>query len=212
MERNQTIYIQISAGRGPAECCWVVAQALKRLLAEAKASGLHSEVIDRQEGIQNGSLFSVLIAVTGQQVYSQLAHWQGTIQWIGQSPYRKYHKRKNWFIGVSFFKPKNKDQQLKMSEVVCQTFRGSGPGGQHRNKVETAVRATHAPTGVSTTSSEARSQHQNKQLAFKKLEQLLKSFEIDQQRELINEQWMQHLSLERGNAVLVFEGRKFIQR
>ncbi|GAA5043720.1 peptide chain release factor H [Marivirga lumbricoides] len=211
MERNQTIYIQISAGRGPAECCWVVAQALKRLLEEAKRQRLHSEVIDRQEGLQNGTLFSALVAITGDQAKSKMGDWEGTIQWIGQSPYRKYHKRKNWFVGVSFFKPQ-KGVALQTSDVSYKAFRGSGPGGQHRNKVETAVRATHAPTGVSTTSSEARSQHQNKQLAFKKLEQLLKSFEIDQQRELINEQWMQHLSLERGNAVLVFEGRKFIQR
>lgn len=211
MERNQTIYIQISAGRGPAECCWVVAQTLKRLLEEAKKLGLHAEVVDRQEGVQNGTLFSVLVSIIGNQVESKLEHWQGTIQWIGQSPYRKYHKRKNWFIGVSFFKP-SKSQILNSSDVVYQAFRGSGPGGQHRNKVETAVRATHTPTGVSTTSSEARSQHQNKVLAFKKLEQLIKSYEMNQQRERINEQWKQHLSLERGNAVLVFEGRKFMQQ
>lgn len=209
MKSNQTIYIQISAGRGPAECCWVVAQALKRLLTETKSLGLQSEVIDRQEGIQNGTLFSVLVSITGKQVQSRLQHWEGTIQWIGQSPYRKYHKRKNWFVGITFFEP-SKGQNLSTSDIVYKAFRGSGPGGQHRNKVETAVRVSHIPTGVSTTSSEARSQHQNKLLAFKKLEQLLKTYEMNQQRERINEQWMQHLSLERGNAVLVFEGIKFI--
>jgi len=54
-------------------------------------------------------------------------------------------------------------------EVQFQTLRGTGPGGQHRNKVETAVRATHLPTGITVIATEHRSQHRNKILALERL-------------------------------------------
>ncbi len=208
---NKTIYVQISAGRGPAECCWVVAQVLKKILSDCQRLGIKTTVLDRQEGLQNGTLFSALIAVSDTDPESQLSDWKGTVQWIGQSPFRKFHKRKNWFIGVSFFK-EEKSRQLNLSEVTFKAFRASGPGGQHRNKVETAVRATHVPTGISASSSEARSQHQNKQKALERLKVAVNDEFLNQQKQLINDQWMQHLSLERGNAVKVFEGRKFVER
>lgn len=208
---NKTIYVQISAGRGPAECCWVVAQVLKKILADCQNFGIEAKVIDRQEGVQNGTLFSALIAVSGVDPESQLGDWKGTVQWIGQSPFRKFHKRKNWFIGVSFFK-EEKSRKLNLSEVTFKAFRASGPGGQHRNKVETAVRATHVPTGISASSCEARSQHQNKQKAIERLKVAVNDEYLNQQKQLINDQWMQHLSLERGNAVKVFQGRKFEEK
>lgn len=212
MENNQeTWFVQISAGRGPAECCWVVAQALRRLLKDCEALGFCGSVTDRQEGTENGTLTSALVMVSGKEVEQRLGFWRGTVQWIGQSPYRKFHKRKNWFIGVAFFSP-GKASEWKSSDVVFKAFRGSGPGGQHRNKVETAVRATHIPSGISVYASEERSQYQNKQLALKKLEAQVKMETLNQQQRQLNDQWMEHLHLERGGAVLVFEGRNFQQK
>ena len=60
--------IQITSGRGPAECCWVVAQVLKRLLQEAADFGLLSEVIHREVGIENGTLNSALIKLQGESL------------------------------------------------------------------------------------------------------------------------------------------------
>lgn len=202
------LYIQITAGRGPAECCWVVAQVLKVLIKQCEELKLPTQVISRQQGTENGTLYSALLEVSGKEITRKLASWHGVIQWIGKSPFRKYHKRKNWFVGVAFFETKRHDK-INRNELQFQTFRASGPGGQHRNKVETAVRVTHKATGVTASASESKSQHQNKQLALKKLEQVFEQTMLDQQRKLIDDQWHEHLSLERGNAVKVFEGKDF---
>ncbi|MEL7147241.1 MAG: peptide chain release factor H [Bacteroidota bacterium] len=162
------IFIHVTAGRGPAECCWVAAQVLKRLITNCEDLKLGYKVVERQAGPENGTISSALLQVSGPRVATKLAGWKGTVQWIGKSKFRKFHKRKNWFIGVSFFEIA-KDLKMKHQDLDYDTFRGSGPGGQHRNKVETAVRVTHRPTGISATSTEYKSQVQNKKEALKKL-------------------------------------------
>ena len=67
----------------------------------------------------------------------------------------------------------NIDNNDLLKEVQIQTMRGSGPGGQHRNKVETAVRITHIPTGITVTATEHRSQLRNKKLALERLQKRL---------------------------------------
>ena len=200
--------MHISAGKGPAECCWVVAQVLKQIIKEISDLGLEYEIIDWQEGLQNRTLSSALVLIKGQAVARKLQNWEGTIQWIGKSPFRKFHKRKNWFVGVTTFS-ELKQVELKESEVVYQSFRASGPGGQHRNKVETAVRATHTTTGITASATDSRSQLQNKKNALSKLKNALQLNNMAVMRKRIDAQWQDHLTLERGNAVKVFKGDKF---
>ncbi|MGL4668354.1 MAG: peptide chain release factor-like protein, partial [Saezia sp.] len=95
------------------------------------------------------------------------------------------------------------------NEVAFETMRSSGPGGQHVNKTESAVRATHLPTGISVKVQTGRSQHANKNMAFLLLRHKLdehKNTQLDQQK---TERWMQHYQLERGNPVRTFTGDKF---
>lgn len=205
---NSKIYIQISAGRGPAECCWVVAQVLKVLIKEIESSALSYEVIQRQEGQQNRTLSSVLLSVSGKDVKVKMQEWEGTIQWIGQSPFRKFHKRKNWFVGVSFFE-ESQELKLNMNELEYQTFRSSGPGGQHRNKVETAVRVIHKPSGLQVTATDCKSQVQNKKNALQKMELAFQNHALNAWQQQMEDQWSAHLQLERGNPVKVFKGPKF---
>ena len=210
MGKNK-IYVQISAGRGPAECCWVVAQVLKEMIKFITHHQLSYSIVDRQEGSENRTVSSVLLLVEGKNVSKMMKEWEGTIQWIGKSMFRVYHKRKNWFVGVSLFE-ELEATSFRELDVEFQTFRSSGPGGQHRNKVETAVRATHKPTGLSVSSTDSKSQIQNKKASVLKLKETIAKDAVVQMQRRLDEQWKENLSLERGNPVKVFEGRGFISK
>ncbi|PHS10467.1 MAG: peptide chain release factor H [Kordia sp.] len=200
--------IQITAARGPAECCWVVAQVLKVFIAEVKAKGIEYIILQREKGIENGTVQSVSIQLSGTDVNSFLTTWTGTVQWVGTSAFRKYHKRKNWFIGVYEL------EQLSLSElnekdISFQTMRSTGPGGQNVNKVNSAVRAIHTPTGVQVVAMDSRSQHQNKKLAITRLKEKVMEANRQQLKTMELNLWKNHLSLERGNPIRVFNGTDF---
>lgn len=200
--------IQITAGRGPAECTWVVAQVLKKMLDEAKVFNLKCLVIEREQGVENGTLESAIIKLEGKAVNEFTNLWIGTIQWIGQSQFRKFHKRKNWFIGV-FEIPPISESQINESDIHYQSMRSSGAGGQHVNKVSSAIRATHIPTGISTVCMDSRSQHQNKKTARGRLLLKLEEEEIKKLKSQFQTTWMNQTQVQRGNPVRVFEGSDF---
>lgn len=201
---NMKIYIQITSGRGPAECCRVVALVLKEIIGQAQQKGLIVEILEREEGPLNRTLFSAVLSVEGTECNLLKEEWEGTVQWIAQSPYRIYHKRKNWFIGINTFKvPDVKDVDEK--EFSYQTLRASGPGGQHVNKTESAVRVTHLSSGLSVTASDQRSQLQNKKLATERLLIKLSAWKIEQTMRIAQENWNNHNSLQRGNPVKVIK-------
>ncbi|RZS99479.1 peptide chain release factor H [Aquimarina brevivitae] len=200
--------IQITAGRGPAECCWVVAQVLKYFLKEVQEIGLSYEVIHRSPGNENATLQSATVKLKGSDVDAFLKKWLGTIQWVGTSTFRKYHKRKNWFIGV-FELDTVVDQKIATKDISYQAIRSSGPGGQNVNKVNSAVRATHMSTGITVVAMDSRSQHQNKKLATERLKQKVWETHLDKVKQIVTDQWENHLNLQRGNPVRVFKGTDF---
>ncbi|QIK54692.1 peptide chain release factor H [Dysgonomonas sp. HDW5B] len=201
---SNKIYLQITSGRGPAECCRMVALVLERIMAQAKKKGLNTEVLEREQGVINRTLFSATLSIEGKGCEDIVKEWEGTIQWIAQSPYRIYHKRKNWFIGVnSFIVPDIKDANEK--EIEYQTLRASGPGGQHVNKTESAVRATHTPSGLSVTASDQRSQLQNKKLATERLLIKLAAWNVEQSMQAAQKNWNNHNNLQRGNPVKIIQ-------
>nr|WP_294938769.1 peptide chain release factor H [uncultured Flavobacterium sp.] len=200
--------IQITSGRGPAECTWVVAQVLKKVLQEAVALNLKATVLQHEAGSENGTVESAIILLEGNTAADFTVSWIGTIQWIGKSTFRKFHKRKNWFIGI-FEIEKSKEMVFSGKDIQYQAMRSSGAGGQHVNKVSSAIRATHVPTGLSVVSMDSRSQHQNKKLATERLLQKLKEESVVQLKNQFQAQWTNQLQIERGNPVRTFEGSDF---
>jgi len=203
-----TRWVQISSGRGPAECCWVVARVAERLIEEAKEAALKVQFLESVPGPEPGTFKSVLLVIEGEGAPAIENRWTGTVQWIGTSPFRPHHKRRNWYVGiepVSFPEiPPGSAQDIKV-----ETMRSSGPGGQHVNKTETAVRATHIPTGLSAIAQEERSQHLNRNLALARLRVLVERENARIQGQAQKERWDVHNAIERGNPVRVFEGLEF---
>ena len=212
-KKMKTKTIQITAGTGPAECTWVVAKVLKELLKAATLEKLNYDILNQEKGEENGTVRSATVQLVGDDktINKFLNQWTGTVQWIGQSTFRKFHKRKNWFVGI-FEMEDVLELELKETEVYYQAIRSSGPGGQHVNKVSSAIRATHKPTGIQVVAMDTRSQHQNKKLAKNRLAQKVAQKNLEGFKASIKDQWENHRELERGNPVKVFTGTDFKEK
>ena len=202
------LYLQITANTGPAECCLAVAKAMQKLQKEANKAGVQLRILDEVAGPCAGTFRSVLMELQSadQAAQALLDAWQGSLLWICASPYRSGHKRKNWFIGCRAF---TAGDDLPDSEIRYEATRASGPGGQHVNKTDSAIRATHIATGISVKVQTERSQFANKRLATQLLSNKLAGLQDARHREDKAERRMQHHDTERGNAKRVFVGMEF---
>ncbi|CEN40399.1 putative peptide chain release factor-like protein [Capnocytophaga canimorsus] len=200
--------IQITSGKGPLECQWVVAKVLKIFLQEAKEKNIQAEVLHREEGDENLTLKSVTLLLKGTDLQDFLKNWLGSICWVGKSTFRKFHQRSNWFIGVFELSPSEKIA-FRESDISFQMVRSQGSGGQNVNKVNSAVRATHQPSGVSVFVQDTRSQLENKKLAIVRIKEKLQLFELEKLKQQAQNQWNNHQQVARGNAVRTFHGTDF---
>jgi peptide chain release factor len=202
-DRNE-VWLQVTAGQGPSECAWAVVKVLARIQQEAQSASLEFRTIEIKPGPERGTAESALISISGEGKLEAFANsWRGSVQWTARSPFRPTHKRKNWFVGIDILEPVD-ETRFDLNEVRWETMRARGPGGQHVNRTESAVRVTHVPSGVQATAMEERSQHRNRKLALARL--MKKLDEIDSKRydEAREKRWRAHQELERGNPVRVF--------
>ena len=196
-------YIQITAGRGPVECARAVA-----LVAREIARSIPGLTVFDTEPHKSGPdcYMSITFKSDTEIPTSVVSEWEGTVLWQSTAnPYRHGHKRKNWFVGVHFIDDLELPE-IDEKDIAYSSCRSGGKGGQNVNKVETSVRATHIPTGVTVRCSDERSQFQNKQAARQRL--LLKLMNINAESEAASqkENWSMHDSLVRGNPVKKFSG------
>lgn len=200
--------IQITSGRGPLECQWVVAKVLKVFLEEAKNNTIDYEIIHRENGDENLTLKSVTLLLKAKNLNEFLKNWLGSICWMGKSTFRKLHKRSNWFIGI-FELEGLETINFSEKDIQFQTTRSQGSGGQNVNKVNTAVRATHIPTGESVFVQDSRSQLENKKLSIIRLKEKVLEQNMIRLQKRMQETWNNHLSVQRGNPVRTFSGTDF---
>ncbi len=154
-----------------------------------------------------------MVLVYGDQRYAFGASWTGTIQWRMGSQLRQNHKRRNWFVGVfSIPNPAHVPRFIQPQDVTISTMRAGGPGGQHQNTTDSAVRAVHKPSGLTVAVRDGRSQHRNKALAIERLENLMNAATLMEEETHKNAQHDLHKHLERGNPIRRFEGKNFVER
>ncbi len=207
----ETKIIQISAGNGPIECAFVVAKVLKIFLEELKERKFEYIILYKENGIENTTLQSVSIQLKGICINGFLKDWLGTIKWIGVSTFRRHHKRRNWFIGC-FEITASKSIEVKERDIQFQAIRSPGTGGQHVNKVSSAIRAKHLKSGLQVFVRDSRSQYQNKKIAIKRLREKVHFLNIEESKKEMENQWMNHNAVERGNPIRVFTGTDFKQK
>ncbi|RYF97982.1 MAG: peptide chain release factor H [Chitinophagaceae bacterium] len=197
-----SVKIQITSGRGPAECCLVVAKLTKMIVVEAKKNSIGAKLEQYEDGPEKGTMFSAVMSLRGANLDVFLEGWVGTILWVSRSPYRPLHKRKNWFSGITIC---DTTEAFKWDEkdVRFETATASGPGGQNVNKVESAVRAIHVPSGVQVLAMDSRSQLENKQNSLIRLKEKLEDQHRAARVRLQQSQWQEHNVLERGTPVRV---------
>jgi peptide chain release factor len=200
------LLLQLSAAQGPAECQLAVSKALRHLLREAEAEGVALGMIEQEAGERPGTLRSVLLSLEGTRAEALALRWEGTVQWVCASPYRPHHGRKNWFIGVQRFAP---PPAALAGEIRFETMRAAGPGGQHVNTTDSAVRATHAASGISVRVQTERSQHANKRLAVLLISRLLAQRTQHALAAQRADRRIAHHQVARGDAVRTFRGEHF---
>lgn len=186
----------MNSGQGPKECEYACYLLYQELLKEYSSL----EVISRCFSHPN-CLKSVILYTP-----KDLSYLEGTVQWICQSPFRPHHKRKNWFVNISIMKEEVSIENVE--NMKFETFRSSGKGGQNVNKVSTAVRAIHIPTGVSVVAMDQRSQLQNKKIAYLRLLEKINNMELSQNKSVDYDNWNKHNQIVRGNPIRVYKGMK----
>jgi peptide chain release factor len=205
------IRLLFTSGRGPAECRIALRHALVQLALEAEAAGVDCDIAEGPSPDRHGP-GSAVVLIAGEAAAALAKRWTGSVLWVAKSPVRPLHKRKNWFIGVlDAGLPPSAPAPVRAADVRFETFRAGGPGGQHQNKTESAVRATHLATGLAVVSRQERSQHRNKAVAMARLAALIASggdlaAEVDARAVQAG-----HDQLERGRPVRSFKGERFEQ-
>jgi peptide chain release factor len=197
------LWLQITAGKGPLECAWAVVKVSAELEAAARAAPMECRTVEIEAGAVAGTALSALVSVSGNAVESFAESWRGTVQWTERSPFRPEHRRKNWFVGIEVLEPVE-ETLFNPNDVRWETMRASGPGGQHVNRTESAVRVTHQPTGVQAVAMEERSQHRNRRLALARLAVKIEEVNSRRRADGRERRWLAHQELERGNPVRAF--------
>ena len=178
-------YLEVNSGAGGTESNDWAGMLLRMYSRWARAHGYEVEV-EAEEGGEQAGIKSATILVKGPNAYGWLKSESGVHRLVRISPYDAAAKRHTSFasIGVSPVVDDTIEIDINPADVRTDTYRASGSGGQHINKTDSAVRLTHGPTNTVVACQAGRSQHQNREMAWKMLRARLYELEL-QKREAV---------------------------
>ncbi len=183
---NSNAILEFHPGAGGTESCDWTSMLYRMYTRYAQNKGFKVSVLDFQEGEEAG-IKSATILVEGEKAYGYLKGEKGVHRLVRISPFDAGARRHTSFASVEVMPQFNDDIEIeiKPEDLIVETKRASGAGGQHINKTDSAIRMVHKPTGIVATCQSGRSQIQNREEALNILKSRLLQREIEEQQKKI---------------------------